>query len=312
VRASVLGAFVDDELVGGALVRFIPVPFTGTTLAECLHGPIFRRWRASWAPTLVEGLEKLSAEANCLQLSLKACPRADVHADVHEAMMSSGLRASFARGDSLAVVDLEDTSSDELWTSYSYGTRRNIKKARQSGVEVRFLTKPEELRRAHAAWLSTAERKHFDDVRPWETLEPVIQQCLDQSTGFVLGSFKDGQLLAAIFVTQIGGVADYIYGGYFDGADQYRPNHILHHEAILHAKQNGMRAYSLGTLVRPDTPGHGMDRFKLGFSSNVRSNLDTVVWERRPLLHRGLEWLRRNALGAKIQSTLRRRMTRRR
>lgn len=311
VETDGLGFWKDDRLLGGALFRSIPVPVVGGHVTQCLSGPLNANWRPRWADGFVSELERLAERRGSLEVALSGCRSADFHRDVLAELRRRGARVSLRPGVVDASLPLERAALPDALKAMNEGTRRNIKKAQKSGVELRLLTRAEELKDAHGAWLATASRKGFSDVRPWEYLEPVVRRCVDHGHGAVLGSFKDGRLLAAIFVTFLGGEGSYVYGGYRDGGESLSPNHILHLEAIKLCLDRGLRAYNFGALsadyeARPT----GTDRYKLGFGARPVPQLDTIVWRRRPWLCAGSEWLKRQSFGRAVIGALKRRLLR--
>jgi lipid II:glycine glycyltransferase (peptidoglycan interpeptide bridge formation enzyme) len=282
------------------------------TITECLDGPIFLEWENSWADALVAGMADLAREMDSTVLVLQDCPRPDVQQSVVAALRQCGNRATLRPAIADAVLPLRGENVEQLWKAFNHGTRQRIKKARANGLEIRPLEAAAELSRAREVWTATATRKGFSNVRPWPSLEPVIAHCIGQGLGSVLGSFRDGKLLAAAFITYIGDTASYVYGGYADGARQYSPSHVLQYEAIRESVSRGLGWYNFGSLLGSSQPeARGVDDFKLGFGAIPRPHLETVVWERKPLLYASMEWLRRGWLGRNLESQLRKALIRR-
>jgi lipid II:glycine glycyltransferase (peptidoglycan interpeptide bridge formation enzyme) len=119
----------------------------------------------------------------------------------------------------------------------------------------------------------------------------------------VFASFAREELLAAIYVTYVGSAAAYIYGGFADGAERHRPNHVLHLEAIAAALERGCDGYNLGSLSI-----EGVDQFKLGFGAVPVTRTDTVVWVRRAALYGVMQRLRRQRVGPALEAFMRRRL----
>jgi hypothetical protein len=305
-RTAALGCWRGDRLVGGALFRSYTVPLSRVTITECLDGPIFLEWESSWTDALVAGMVDLAREMDSTVVVVQDCPNPGVQQSVVAALRQRGNRVSLRPAIADAVLPLRDRSLDQLLKGFNHGTRQRIKKARSNGVEIRPLEASSELSQAFEVWTATATRKAFSNVRPWPSLEPVITHCIGQGLGTVLGSFRDGKLLAAAFITYIGDTASYVYGGYADGARQYSPSHALQYEAIRESVGRGLDWYNFGGLLGPSQPeARGVDEFKLGFGATPRPQLETVVWERKPLLYASMEWLRRGWLGRNLEAQLR-------
>jgi hypothetical protein len=307
-----IGLWSDDAHVGGALFRSIPLPVRGATVTECLNGPLFDDWRSEWAAPLLAALTELASDTKSIVVIVKGCQHEALLEDLQTAMRRAGSRLARQPGDREAVLPLEGRDLDEVVRGFHSGTRRAIKKGRAGPAAVRRLTTTEELRQAHVAWLATAARKGFSDVRPWETLAPVLRRSIDAGLAAVFGSVVEGRVVAAIYVTFIGRVGVYIYGGYVDGAEGHRPNHVLHLEAIRECLNRGCSAYNLGALGRPESSGvDGLDQFKLGFGALPVTRPDTLVWLRKPLLYRVMHQIRSAPVGGALENIVRRRLVRR-
>jgi hypothetical protein len=312
VRTHPIGCWDGGQLVGGALFRSYPVPFTGTRVCECLDGPIFLRWESGWADELARGIVQLGRETNSMAMIIRDCPHPDVHRDLLAAFEERALSLATIPGPADAVLRLEGKTIDHIRSGFNRGTRGRINKAQRGPLTVRHLTAPEDLANAYAAWMATANRKSFSDVRPWPGLEPVLRHCIDQDLGSVLGSFAEHRLVAAAFITYVGSTAAYVYGGYMDGAEKLSPTHVLQYEAIRESLEKGMSAYNFGYLISGyQATAKGVDDFKLGFGAEPHQHLDTIVWKRRPLLYQSIERLRRGWIGRNLEAFARNRMIRR-
>jgi hypothetical protein len=310
-QSQALGCWMGNQLVGGALFRSYGVPFTGATISECLDGPIFLRWESAWADGLIRGLTQLSHAAGSMAVVIRDCPDEVVHRDLVDALRRSGCDVELTRGPADAVLALRGRTLEEIRAGISHGTRARIKKG-QKRICVRRLTRPDELAQAYEAWIASARRKGFTDVRPWPGLEPVLRHCIEQNQGSVLGSFTDDRLLGAAFITHVGSTASYVYGGYLDGAEKLNPTHVLQYEAIRDSLERGFLQYNFGYLLAEYQPdARGVDEFKLGFGAEPKRHLDTITWKRRPVLYASVRALRSGRVGRLLESTLKRRLIRR-
>jgi hypothetical protein len=307
-RADVLGCWSDGVLVGGGLFRSYDVPFVRSTVTECLDGPIFIEWRKQWADDFVAGLAELARQANSMAVLIRDCPHPDVHHDIAAALCRAGFATVLCPGPAEAILTLEGRTIEQIRSGCNHGTRSRIRKG-QNTVDIRPLTRAEDLAKAYDAWTATAARKSFTDVRPWLGLEPVLRHCIDNGLGLVLGSFLQERLLAASFVTFVGKTASWVYGGYTDNAEQYNPTHVLQFEGIRESLIRGFATYNFGGLLAENQPGaRGVDEFKLGFGALPQRHQDTIVWKRRPLAYAAIEWLRRGSIGRSLEAVLKRRL----
>ncbi len=308
-RSYAVGCWKGDRLVGGAHFRSYRVPLTRSTVSECLDGPIFLEWDEAWADDFVAGLAEMAGTVKSMAVVIRDCPQEDVHRDMVSSMRRRGLTISLTRGPADAVLPLAGRSMNEIRSGFNHGTRQRIKKGQAGPLSVRRLTSAEDLAMAYGAWIATANRKSFTDVRPWTGLEPVLRHCLDNRLGSVLGTFLEEKLLAAAFIVHTGKTAAYVYGGYMDGAEKYSPTHMLQFEAIRESLELGMAAYNFGMLISEgQTAGRGVDEFKLGFGAEPRRHLDTIIWKRKALLYDSIERLRRGRIGGKLEALLKRKL----
>jgi lipid II:glycine glycyltransferase (peptidoglycan interpeptide bridge formation enzyme) len=245
-----------------------------------------------------------------MALVIKNCPRKDVHADIVTAFDRLGLRTTLTPGGADAVLALEGRTVENIRKGFNHGTKWRINKGQRAALRIRRLTEGQDLREAYKAWIATAARKGFSDVRPWEAIEPVLRRCVDTRLGSVLASFLEERLLAAAFVAQVGNTATWVYGGFVDGAEQYNPTHVLQFEAIRECLEKGLGAYNFGSLISYGQPTrNGVDEFKLGFGAEAREHLDTITWQRKPTLCWLVERLRHGRIGRHLEALLKRRLT---
>jgi hypothetical protein len=311
-EVSAIGCWRGDQLLGGALFRSYPVPLTRTTVTECLDGPLFIEWESAWANEMVLAIERLASRVRSMAVIIRDCPRADVHRDLCGAFSGMNCRMILTPGSADAVLPLAGRSLEEIRKGFNHGTRGRVRKALSGSLQVRHLTAPEELKAAYSAWMATATRKSFTDVRPWRALEPVLHHCIINRLGFVLGTFIDDRLLAASLVVHVGNSASYVYGGYVDGAEKYSPTHVLQFEGIRESLERRLEAYNFGMLISEVAPeGRGVDEFKLGFGALPQRHLDTILWKRRPLLYDALERLRKARAGSRLEGYVKQLLVRR-
>ena len=301
IRSVALGCWKGDSLVGGALFRSYSLPLVRRTVTECLDGPIFIEWDGGWADAFVTGVEQLAKESGCIAVVFRDCPEVAVYRDVSAAFRSRGHRTGTIPGASDAVLPLAGRTLDQIKKGFNHGTRARIRKALAGQLNHRELRTAEELEGAYRAWIATATRKSFTDIRPWLGIEPVLRHVLAHGLGSVHGAFLGDELLAAAFVVRIGKSAAYVYGGYMDGAEKHSPTHVLQFEAIRESLERGMSQYNFGMLIAErQAAGRGVDEFKLGFGAVPEPHLETLVWMRRPLLYRAVEHLRQSRMGGRL------------
>ena len=309
LRTFTLACWREDHLVGGALFRSYSVPFMRTTVCECLDGPLFLEWESHWADDFVAGLVEAARKHNSMAVVIRDCRHQEVHRDVVAALRRRGLVIDVTRGAADAVLPLQGRTMAEIQRGFNHGTRSRVRKGQTGPLSIRRLTRREDLAQAYDTWIATARRKRFTDVRPWLGLEPVLRHCVDNHLGSVLGSFLDEKLLAAAFVSHVGRTATWVYGGYLDGSEKYNPTHVLQYEAIRESLEKGFVDYNFGNLLAESQPtARGVDEFKLGFGALPERHLDTILWQRKPVLYSSIERLRRGWLGRNLEVMFKRKV----
>ena len=308
-RTGAIGCWKGDRLVGGALFRSYAVPLTRTTVSECLNGPIFLDWESAWADAFVSGVMRAAVQVNSMAVVIKDCYDRDVHRDLLAAFRRGGLVIALTPGPADAVLRLEGRTMEQVRSGFNHGTRARIRKGLAGPLRLRRLTQRADLAQAYDAWMATATRRSFTDVRPWVGLEPVLRHCIDNQLGSIFGSYLEDKLLAAAFVVHVGRTTTYVYGGYVDGAEKHSPTHMLQFEAIRESLERGMVSYNFGNLISEGQPaGRGVDEFKLGFGATREQHLDTIVWKRKPLIYGAIERIRRGRMGQNLEGLLKRRL----
>jgi Acetyltransferase (GNAT) domain len=297
------------RLAAGAMLRAIPVRPLRWCLLECLDGPIVFDPGVRAAPLLVDAIAALARTEGAVAVSLRSIRDPVLFDDLAHELAQRRLTCTRMPAVREALLDVGSRDLASMRAGYQTRTRRAIRKAEARGARVERLTSEPALQAAHATWLATAERKGFADVRPWPALAPVLTECLRRQRGTVYGSLVGDRIVAAIFVTFIGDTARYVYGGFHADAAAISPTHALHDAAIAETRERGLAAYCLGTLMGDGTPGRdGLDDFKLSFGARAVPQADTLTWERRPRLHRGIQRLRYSGTGKALLRLWRRRL----
>lgn len=273
----------ENELWGGALFRQMPLPIPGLCVLQCQHGPIALADRNhDLVPPLVfrDAVARLAKETRAAAVSFTDVPDPATLSTLATLFESRVRRIPDRRR---AVVDLAGRSMVEIRESYRRRTRRSIKKALAHGIRVERLTAPARLKEAYDAWQATALRKGFLHSRPWASLEPVVVESIKRDQGAVLGAVREGRVVASIWVTFIGRVAVYVYGGFHLHAAASSPGHILHDVAMEDAHARGLDIYDMGLLKADGSRGlSGIDDFKLNFGARVEPLPDRLIWGRVP------------------------------
>jgi hypothetical protein len=161
------------------------------------------------------------------------------------------------------VVRGLDRTPDELWRDYDHKVRKNVKRARERGVEIEIDARAERLEDFLGIYRETMDRRGARNSYyfPPSLFEGIRDELAGQ---FVyLHALHDGRVVS----TELALVsADNVYsflGGTDSGAFEVRPNDLLKHELIGWAREAGKRRVVLGGGYEP---GDGIFRFKRAFA----------------------------------------------
>ena len=161
------------------------------------------------------------------------------------------------------VVRELEPSADELWMDFEHKVRKNVKKARRSGVRVEFDDEGRRLDDFLRLYGHTLERREAPGRYrfPREFFETIAGRLPGQ---FVYAHALVGERVVSSELALLSEGAGYSFlGGTDSDAYDLRPNDLLKHELILRLKESGKRRFVLGGGYRPDD---GIFRYKRSFA----------------------------------------------
>jgi nucleoside diphosphate kinase len=160
------------------------------------------------------------------------------------------------------VRDLQP-SADELWTDYEHKVRKNVKKARRSGLRVEIdeagacLDDFVSLYEHTLDRRSAAERYRF----PRAFFERIRERLAGH---FVFAHVLEGRRVVSSELALLSATSAYSFlGGTDEATFELRPNDLLKVELMLWAKDAGKRRFVLGGGQRD---GDGIFRYKRSFA----------------------------------------------
>jgi len=198
---------------------------------------------------------------------------------VHEWLAARGavslfLRLSLFPGQTLAfdgderafgqhVVRTLGLPEEELWRDYAHKVRKNVAKARRSGLTVIVDPQGERLEEFLSIYYATMDRR---SAQPWyyfsrESFE-TMRRALDGQYAF-FHVVHEGRVVSTELVLVS---AEHIYsflGGSLPEAFDHRPNDLLKHAVIEWGSRAGKKAFVMGGGYSPDD---GVFRYKLSFA----------------------------------------------
>ena len=162
------------------------------------------------------------------------------------------------------VRDLEP-GADELWMDYEHKVRKNVKKARRSGLRVELDETAERLEDFLRLYEGTLDRREASDR--YRFSRDFFEHVRDRLAGhFVYAHVLEGDRVVSSELALLSATSAYSFlGGTEESAFPLRPNDLLKVELMLWAKTAGKRRFVLGGGYRP---GDGIFRYKRSFAPN--------------------------------------------
>lgn len=266
----------DGEIAAGAMVLSRPIPHLGRSLLYAPRGPVLD-W--SDADLFARLLAEMRAEArNVGGIALKIDPRVPMQrGDV--ARMIEAADFAFTGSDDpdlggtqpryVMKTDLRP-EPDEIMAGFHSKWRYNIRLAERRGVTVREGAR-EDLPAFHELLEDTAERDEFR-VRDYAYFERIFDLLVEDGLAKLFVAELEGQVVAGVLIFVMGDEAVYVYGGSDPEAYKHMPNHRLHWEIMLWAREHGCTAYDFRGVSKevdgePVGELGGLNRFKRGFNA---------------------------------------------
>ena len=162
-----------------------------------------------------------------------------------------------------------DLSKDnqEIFSNFRDSTKRNIKKATKSGVEIDISTSLESLKAFYRLNCITRKR-HGLPPQPFFFFKNLYQHVFSKEKGIVvLASFQKKVIAGGIFF-HFGDRVIYKYGASNPAWQRFRPNNRVMWEAIQYYHAAGFRKLNLGRTAPENT---GLLQFKRGWGPKEKT-----------------------------------------
>ena len=161
------------------------------------------------------------------------------------------------------VVRSLDIDGERIWMDYEHKVRKNVNKARRSGVRVEIDLSSERLDEFLKIYSGTMDRRQADKgyCFPRRFFESLRDGLPGQFAYFHV--IHEGKVVSTELVLVSAESVYSFLGGTDGGAFDLRPNDLLKHEIILWAKGYGKRRFVLGG---GNLPEDGIFRHKKSFS----------------------------------------------
>jgi len=183
--------------------------------------------------------------------------------------------------ESTNILELENKDYEDIWKNYKQSTRRAVRKALKSGLEIREGTSLDDFKAFHDIYTMEAEQK-------WDLKTPKIPFKLCKNL-YKYGSDHVKLTLAIKDDEVIGGLIDLWYSktvynfmsAFLPEYGTFNPVSLLFNESIKHASQEGYKSYNFG----PSGSLKNLIRYKQGFGAEtveiyrykVYSNLGKMI-----------------------------------
>lgn len=188
------------------------------------------------------------------------------------------------------LLDLNNRSIDEIFSSFKSKWRYNIRLAQRKGVECSFYGK-EKLDDFIKLMEQTGKRDGFD-IRSKEYFSRVLD-AFDGKAKLCMCYLDNIPLSGALFINY-GGTTSYVYGCSSNEHRNFMPNYLMQWNMIKHAKETGCTKYDFcGIPYWYDENHHnyGVYKFKQGFNGYVKTYAGEFDYTFRANLQRCAKFL---------------------
>jgi len=264
------------EIAAGAMILRRPIPHVGRSLLYAPRGPVLDWSDADLFSRLLGEIREVARDVGGIALKTDPCvpvERKDV------AAMIDGAGFVFAGDDDpdlggtqpryVMKTDLT-AEPDEIMAGFHQKWRYNVRLSERRGIEVREGTR-EDLPGFYEILEGTAERDEFR-VRSYEYFESIHDILAEDGLAQLFVAEFEGEIVAGVLVFMMGNEAVYVYGGSAPEHYKHMPNHRLHWEIMLWARERGCTAYDFRGVSK-EVDGEplgelgGLNRFKRGFNA---------------------------------------------
>ncbi len=221
--------------------RFVSLPFSD-------YSGILVKSRAIHKPFLVAVLRYLQ-ERKATKIMFKTKDTVDFSNDYHFEIDNHNLNH---------ILELS-TSPNELFAKFHKNNiQRNIKKAENSGIEIKSGQSEKDLKAFYKLYVKTRQ-KHGLIPQPYRFFRNIWVLFEPTNTVELLLAFENGQAIAGILNLSFRDTKYYLYGGSNYKLLQHKPNHLLLWTAIKNAYYQNFKYFDFG---RTSADNIGLLEFK--------------------------------------------------
>lgn len=250
-RVARVFIYEDDTIIGAAqlLIRKLPFPFTAMVYIP--RGPVATEEARGDVLEILSGYVKEKYKAVVLTVEpdwLEMPPLADWQQTTNTVLVPRTV-----------ILDLE-RSEDELMAAMAKKTRQYIRKSMAEAIQIRRVTKKDDLEACLAIYKETAERADFG-LHNDEYYYDIFDKLGDHSP--VFAAFVGDRPVCFLWLAISSATAFELYGGMNEEGQHLRANYALKWHAITLMKKWGIERYDMNGLLND-----GVSTFKQGFASH--------------------------------------------
>jgi len=156
---------------------------------------------------------------------------------------------------------VKDTAA--LFLGFEESTRRAIRKAERSGLDVEFHQDQAAMREFYELVCRTRKR-HGVPPQPFAFYSAIQQQVISEKSGWVVLARHQGKAVAGAVYLHAGRGAIYKFGASDEAFQSLRANNLVMWKAIQHYAVQGFESFDFG---RSSLHHEGLRRFKLGWGT---------------------------------------------
>ena len=160
------------------------------------------------------------------------------------------------------ILHLKD-KTDELYQGFHSSTKRNIKKAEKSGIQIEKHQSLDALQKFYDLHCLTRKR-HGVPVQPWTFFRNIYTELFKNNLGHLLMARHEEQWIAGAVYFYFNNLAVYKFGASDMNYQHMRPNDLVMWNAITEFAESGFNSLHFG---RTDLGHEGLRRYKLGWGA---------------------------------------------
>ncbi len=176
-------------------------------------------------------------------------------------------------------LDLSDLDEEQFWKKVSSSVRRNVKKAKRSGVTAEIASDPQSAADFHRLYLAAMERNEAAAKYPREVLEKILERFGPEGRAYIVFARREGRRTAAVAIVESEDSSHYFQGGSLTEELPHRPNDLAMAEAILHALGREKKRFD---FMGSDSADEALRRYKAKWGAG-EYEIVTLVRNLRPL-----------------------------